>query len=220
MKGLLKSLAVAILAVSVLSATISCSSRQPSRNLKGVYHPVLPGQNLYRIALTYKVPIEALIDANRIQDPGKIQAGQKLFIPGATKRLNVPIVGPRPIALTSLPLAGQITSYFGTPRGRHFHTGIDIAAPRDSPIRVVLPGRVIFSGKIKDYGNTIKVLHDGGLISLYSHNERNLVRVGQWVKQGRQIATVGRSGRANGYHLHFEIRRDGKPVDPLLFLQR
>ncbi len=218
MRRIFIAFAVALLALPVFSAVVSCAPKYAKSSASGVYHTVQPGQNLYRIALTYEVPIEVLIEANRISDPGQIKTGQRIFVPGARARLSVPVIRPRPAAVSSLPLAGQITSYFGSPRGRHYHSGIDISAPRGSPIRAAQTGRVIFSGRLSDYGNTIKIQHDRGLVSLYGHNERNLVRPGQVVKKGQRIATVGRSGRASGYHLHFEVRRNGKPVDPLTVL--
>ena len=80
-------------------------------------------------------------------------------------------------------------------------------------------GKVIFSGSgPAGYGKMIIVKHDSRTITIYAHNDENLVSEGQEVRQGAKIATVGNSGRANGYHCHFEMRIDRKPSDPTKYL--
>jgi murein DD-endopeptidase MepM/ murein hydrolase activator NlpD len=198
---------------------ISCASgRKAGNNNYGVYHVVKPGQNLYRISLTYGVGLQQLARINSISDPAVIEVGQKIFIPGADRVLEVPIVTATVGIIPLLPAAGPITSLFGAYRSGHRHTGIDIGAPKGSPIKAVLAGVVIFSGVLKDYGRTIKIKHENGLVTLYAHNEENRVRKGQRVAQGQVIATVGRSGRASGYHVHFEVRMAGKAIDPMTLL--
>lgn len=212
---------VAVIAVFFLIISISCASgRKSSYRSGGVYHIVKPGQNLYRIALTYGVPLNHVARINRISDPSQIESGQRIFIPGATKTLEVPIMEAAVPAYAMLPAAGTITSLFGDRRSGHHHTGIDIAAPRGSPVKAVLPGRVIFSGVINDYGRTVKISHENGLITLYAHIGKIHVRKGQLVDKGQTIATVGNSGRTNGYHLHFEVRRRNVCIDPLTLLRR
>ena len=79
-------------------------------------------------------------------------------------------------------------------------------------------GRVVFSGRRGDYGLLVILEHDEGFSSWYAHNSRVLVESGQRVREGEVIAKSGRTGRASGTHLHFEIRHRGKPLDPLTFL--
>ncbi len=213
-----KTFLIALFLSALLLSITSCASRHHPAVGDGVYHVVRPGQTLYRIALTYRVPLDRVARVNGIANPHRIRSGQRLFIPGARSVLEVPVIRPNAARLSLLPVAGSITSYFGSVRRGHRHTGIDIAAPRGSPVRAVLAGRVVFSGRLGDYGNTIKVQHSDGLLSLYAHNDSNLVRRGQPVQRGQRIATVGRSGNASGYHLHFEIRRHGTPIDPLSLL--
>ena len=113
---------------------------------------------------------------------------------------------------------GSVTSFFGS-RKRDFHEGIDIRAPRGTTIFSVLEGDVIYSSRrIHGYGNMIVVRHKDGLATVYAHNRKNLVKVGQKVNAGQAIALVGSTGKATGPHLHFEVRRDELPVDPLLYL--
>jgi len=116
------------------------------------------------------------------------------------------------------PVKGPVTSWFGVARGRK-HDGIDIAVPKGTPVRASEAGKVIYSGDgISGYGNLVIIQHPGGFTSVYAHNRRNLVRVDQPVKKGQIVAEVGKTGRADGYHLHFEIRYNAKPVDPMRYL--
>lgn len=101
---------------------------------------------------------------------------------------------------------------------RAFHSGIDYPAPRGTPIHASAGGRVIFSGYRSQYGNTVEIDHGGGLVTRYAHAASLLVKVGQVVMPGEQIAKVGSTGRSTGPHLHFEILRDGRFVDPRIYL--
>ncbi len=98
------------------------------------------------------------------------------------------------------------------------HKGIDIAAPIGTPIYAVEKGAVIFSGRQQGYGNVIMIQHDEETITVYAHNEVNLAREGDSVKQGQPIAKVGNTGRSSGAHLHFEIRLKTKAQNPRHFL--
>ncbi len=116
------------------------------------------------------------------------------------------------------PVDGKLSSRFGSRSGGH-HDGIDIAAKRGVPVRSAADGKVLYSGdEIAGYGNLVIIRHDGGIISVYAHNDSNLVREGAWVKRGDKVARVGNSGSANGTHLHFEVRVAEQPKDPLLYL--
>lgn len=118
------------------------------------------------------------------------------------------------------PVAGTISSYFGK-RGNRPHEGIDIAADRGTPIGSARPGHVIYSGNgIRGYGNLVIVRHADNFTTVYAHLNRIQVRRGQFVRLGQRLGTVGRTGRASGYHLHFEIRNNRVPVNPLLYLRR
>jgi lipoprotein NlpD len=116
------------------------------------------------------------------------------------------------------PLPGVITRDFTQGDG-HRHDGIDIAAAKDTLIQAAADGKVIYSDwGPGGYGRIVILQHDGDVVTVYAHNQRNLVRVGASVRQGDHIATVGKSGRATSYHLHFEVRRKTVPVPPWPFL--
>lgn len=119
-----------------------------------------------------------------------------------------------------LPAAGKVTSRYGLRydpidgRLRH-HNGVDIAVPEGSPVRTAAEGKVVFSGQLPGYGNTVVVEHGDGLTSLYAHNSVNLVKTGDVVDKNSILALSGSSGRSTGPHLHFEVRRNGVVVDPM-----
>jgi murein DD-endopeptidase MepM/ murein hydrolase activator NlpD len=115
------------------------------------------------------------------------------------------------------PTEGPVISSFGQ-RSRGWHAGIDIKGEIGSEIVAAAPGTVVYSGWIRSYGQIVKIQHPNGFITLYAHNERNLVEVGEDVAAGQVIATVGRSGQATGPHVHFEVRRDGRAYNPLHLL--
>lgn len=189
---------------------------------RGVYHVVRPGETLSEIGRSYGVPYRQIAAKNRLRDPDRIFPGQKLLIPGATRkrreeREEVDIPRPGRGSLAWPVTRGVLTSAFG-PRGRSFHDGIDIAAPAGTPVRAVADGRVLYSERLRGYGRLVVLRHGGGFVTLYAHNRENHVRKGEFVRKGDVIATVGDSGRTTGPNLHFEIRYRNVPRDPLEFL--
>ncbi len=116
------------------------------------------------------------------------------------------------------PVDGELRSGFGPKGGKH-HDGIDISATVGTPVRAAADGRVIYSGDaIKGYGNMVILGHEGGIVTVYAHNSKNKVAEGAAVKQGAIIAEVGQTGAATAPHVHFEVRVDERPRDPLLYL--
>lgn len=119
------------------------------------------------------------------------------------------------------PAQGVLTSGFGRRWGR-MHRGIDVAGPIGTPVVAAASGYVISSGwNSGGFGNLIKVRHNDGSVTYYAHNHRLLVRTGDYVEQGQQIAEMGSTGRSTGPHLHFEIRLEGKKaINPMTLLAR
>lgn len=101
---------------------------------------------------------------------------------------------------------------------RMYHAGIDIPAEASTPIHAAHNGEVLFSGWYGGYGKVVIIDHGGGIATLYGHTSSYWVEAGQKVKKGQAIAAVGSTGFSTGPHLHFEVRRDGTPVDPLPWL--
>jgi cytochrome c-type biogenesis protein CcmE len=112
---------------------------------------------------------------------------------------------------------GTYMSGFGVRHGRR-HDGIDLAAKSGTPIKAAADGEVVFSKRMRGYGRLILIKHKDNFFTAYAHNRENLVNKGKKVKQGQVIAKVGRSGRATGNHVHFEVRKGQQAVDPLNFL--
>jgi murein DD-endopeptidase MepM/ murein hydrolase activator NlpD len=111
-------------------------------------------------------------------------------------------------------VTGRVSSGFGM-RGGVTHAGLDIAAPIGTPIRVPLDGVVISSGPASGFGLWVRVQHTDGTITVYGHINRSLVKVGQKVTAGQQIAEVGNRGQSTGPHLHIEVQTPGgKKIDP------
>jgi murein DD-endopeptidase MepM/ murein hydrolase activator NlpD len=198
-------------------------------------HEVQHGETLGAIARQYRVSVTSIVIANRLRGPrARLQVAQLLKIPRprgavALDVRRAPAIEPLPVSLVlgvpdfddppsfQWPIAGRVTSTFGR-RSRSWHRGIDIAAEPGAPIVAAAAGVVIASGVEPRYGQMVKIEHDGGFVTVYAHNERNFVEVGQVVAAGQTIALVGRTGRASAEHVHFEIRHEGRVYNPLYLL--
>lgn len=118
-----------------------------------------------------------------------------------------------------------MTSGFGYRRdpftgGAAMHAGLDFAGPVGAPIHAAAKGRVSFVGQKGAYGNVVEISHGNGLVTRYAHMSRFAARVGQDVAAGAVIGAIGSTGRSTGPHLHFEVRNNGRPMNPRLFLER
>jgi len=205
-------------------ATVVEPEIEPENELPpGVFHRVLPGQTLWRIAHTYDIELERLVTVNSILDPGKISPGDMIWIPGVHDTLDVEIHVPERLAEAGewiWPVRnGSVLSGFGTPRRNHRHGGLDIKGAARQPVLASRAGRVVYAGAgLRGYGKTIILDHKDGMQSLYAHNSALLVRLGERVDQGQMIARVGRTGNATTNHCHFEIRLNDRRVDPMHWL--
>jgi murein DD-endopeptidase MepM/ murein hydrolase activator NlpD len=142
--------------------------------------------------------------------------------PGAGPHLHAPPPSPARTAAPApaLPVDGRISSSFG-PRADPFtgapalHRGVDVAAAEGTPIRAAAGGTVLSAGPRGGYGDAVEVDHGDGTSAIYAHASALLVSEGDRVAPGQEIARVGKSGRATGAHLHFEVRRGEQAVDPV-----
>lgn len=118
------------------------------------------------------------------------------------------------------PVRGRVVSAFGANSGGKANDGIDIAVPAGTPVKAAENGVVIYAGSgLKEFGNTVLLRHDNGLVSVYGHNSELLVSRGDKVRRGQEIAKAGNSGSASQPKLHFEIRKNSNPVNPAEYLE-
>jgi murein DD-endopeptidase MepM/ murein hydrolase activator NlpD len=119
--------------------------------------------------------------------------------------------------------AGWISSYFGS-RSDPFtgysavHKGVDFAGPQGTQVSSVAAGLVTYAGERAGYGQMVEINHGNGLATRYCHNERLLVKQGDMVRKGQEVALMGSTGHSTGPHLHFEVLKNGTQVDPLRFI--
>ena len=201
------------------------------------FHIVQPGETLAAIGSRYNVEYERIALLNGILDEFNLVAGQKLLIPapGSIEAVRDPGSASSRLAQEELikkyqggklkwPVdGGRFVSAFGQ-RGSRHHDGIDIAAPSGTAVFASHDAEVIYSNnKLRGYGNLVVLRSNDGLTTVYAHNSRNRVKVGQKVRRGQRIADIGATGRATGPHSHFEVRMKDKngrfiAVDPVPFL--
>jgi murein DD-endopeptidase MepM/ murein hydrolase activator NlpD len=196
-------------------------------NPPGVWYVVQPGESLADIAGRAGVPVEDVAELNGLRRGETLAAGKLIYVLYGDEAHRVPAVAPLPEAPTTAgadaPLRWpldqpRLTSSFGARDGRP-HDGIDMGAPIGTPIRAAADGRVLYAGDgVRGYGNMVVLEHAGDLLTVYAHSSVLLVRTGDRVAAGQEIARVGQSGRATAPHLHFEVRRGQVPQDPLRFL--
>lgn len=212
------------------------------------YYTVKPGDTLLKIALEHGLSFRDLASWNQLDNPNKIEVGQVLRVIAPTsgdvviKPVPKPVVATAPVdqpasapASTSTPVAkaapiappppeavtdwiwpanGSVISSFDDVKNK----GIDLAGKAGDPVLAVADGRVVYVGAgLRGYGNLIILKHDNVFLTAYAHNRTLLVKEDQSVIKGQKIAEMGDSD-ADRVKLHFEVRRQGKPVDPLKHL--
>lgn len=236
-------LAGAALGVAVLGAAVAV----PADPAGDRVHRVVQGDTLGALARRYGVSVGALVTANGFpNDRVRLRLGQRLVVPGPAASASV-ATGPRaaPVCCPHGPRArgprapvdfvlavpefadalgaflwpadGTVSSPFGRRRSG-WHRGIDIRAEHGDPVVAAAGGVVVGSAVEPRYGRVIKIEHEYGFTTVYAHNDANLVEIGDWVAPGQHIASVGRTGRATNFHVHFEIRREGRVYNPIYML--
>jgi len=208
----------------------------------GAYHQVRSGETLRELAERYRVPLDVLTAQNPHIRSSVLRVDSLLFIPGATEvrarkavavrhrgyrtrggwtdrlkvsRSLVGAFGSR-VGDLSWPASGQMSSPFGV-RGYSFHPGVDICNVVGTPIRAAKGGVVQSAGWMGAYGYAVDIDHGAGVITRYAHCSRVLVSAGESVGVGQEIAKMGSTGRSTGPHLHFEVRLQGRAVNPAGF---
>jgi murein DD-endopeptidase MepM/ murein hydrolase activator NlpD len=175
--------------------------------------PVLPRQDLSLGDLTQQLDLLA----RQLDDRGdRLGILESLFTFDRAKAQLVPTMLPVEAGWHSSNYGWRIDPFTGQ---RAFHEGIDFMAEQGTPIHAAAAGVVAYSGFHPQYGNMVEIDHGNGLITRYAHASKRLVNMGDVVLRGAKIAEVGKTGRATGTHLHFEVRRRGAPQNPTRFLR-
>lgn len=223
----------------LLILTTGCFARRsvPTSEQERLY-TVAKGDTLERIATRAGLSADELSEYNQIRNPNALKIGQIVKIPAvgpldqaSLMRAALKDTGARKISIShvrgyigalAFPVHGSLyTSPFGW-RGKRFHEGTDFGAPEGTPIYAAHDGTVVLESRSHGHYGGIVVIQGEKLLTVYGHNSRNRVSVGDSVSKGEHIADVGETGRATGPHLHFETRvvdTSGKyaAVDPYLF---
>jgi murein DD-endopeptidase MepM/ murein hydrolase activator NlpD len=197
----------------------------------GIYHSVQKKESLWKICKAYGVSLQEVAELNNIKNTSQIKAGDKIFIPGASKALSLSPAEsaadktpPEKIiskpGLFIWPVRGKVIQEYGIYGGIK-HDGINIKAPAGTPVKAAKEGTVVFSGALDGYGNTIIIEHKENYATVYANNKTNQVKKGQTVSKGQQIAEVGGPPEPNSpTYLHFQIRCDNKPRNPFFYLPK
>ncbi|MFH1355081.1 MAG: LysM peptidoglycan-binding domain-containing M23 family metallopeptidase [Candidatus Omnitrophota bacterium] len=204
---------LALFCILVLSGCVSAQyvkTVPPEPGIPGIYHRLEKGETLWRISKIYDIDLDRLVRINRIQDVSKIEAGSMIFVPGrseeehrSTKELPSGFIWP---------LKGKIISSFGESDKRMVNKGINIKTFSKNHVLASRSGKVaFFNNDFNVYGKTIIIDHQDGLMSVYARNSKVFVKAGDFVQQGSTIAEVDNS-------LHFEIRENSIPKNPLFYL--
>lgn len=211
----------------LLSSLAACSSLnyKARTDHDSRVHVVKRGETLYSIAWRYGVDDDALARWNHLSDPNVIYVGQRLRLtpPGGT---TVAARGGRSavrrasksaeIPAWQWPTRGTVVTRFGS--SADIASGIGIGGHVGQPIDAAAAGKVVYAGSgLIGYGHLVIIKHNDTYLSAYGHNKRLLVHRGEHVERGQEIALMGR-GPNHEPRLHFEIRRNGKPIDPLKYL--
>ena len=211
---------------------------------QGDEYIVQPGDTLYSIAWVFDKDFREIATANNLGDDDTIHPGQHLVMRGhvplhSTKKVAMSVAKPvivkkapashtikKSIKKTTVrthfsghwqwPTKGKVVQGFSTRRTGN--RGINISGRFGQSVKAAAAGKVVYSGSgLRGYGRLIIVKHNSTYLSAYAHNNRLLVKEGQYVRKGQQIATMGRDAKGNAI-LHFEVRKNGKPVNPKRYL--
>lgn len=202
---------------------------------KGIYE-VKKNETLYSIAWRYGLDYRTLAKRNHIKPPYRVQTGEQIYLrgkapltrpitvsttikPKVIKPLEIaPVIEKEPVAAVkrwNWPAHGSVVSRFSA-----MNKGINISGRLNDPIYATAAGKVVYSGNgLRGYGNLIIIKHNSSFLTAYAYNKTVYVKTGDWVSSGQKIAEMGNSESKRAM-LHFEIRRNGRPVNPLSYLNR
>ncbi|HOD14837.1 MAG TPA: M23 family metallopeptidase [Spirochaetota bacterium] len=187
-------------------------------NKDGILLKMQKGGELVSIARRYKVSLKKIIDENSIKNPDFVASNTVLFIPDA-KPLNIfsGFIWPAGTRFVTCGYGWRRNPW--DTRYSEFHPGLDIRS-NFQMVKASKYGKVTYTGWLGGYGKAVVIAHPDGYKTLYAHLSRIMVRSGQYVKQGQYIASSGNTGRSTGAHLHFEILRGGRSMNPYIFFRK
>ncbi len=188
----------------------------PRMERSGVYHKVKKGETLWRIAKTYDVDVRDIVNYNSIPDIAQIEKDQLIFIPGVYSVREVLLDTNDEKKDFIWPVKGKVIKYFNDPIGPYLNKGIDIEVEEGTVVKAARTGRVVFVDDLMGYGNTIILDHQDGFYTIYAHNAKPLVKLGDLVLKNKDISFAGK--RNNVAFLHFEIRKKSKEKNPFYYL--
>lgn len=166
--------------------------------------------------------VAAVAAAPAAADPAPVVAAAPKSSVSAATANDVATAAPEASGISQFrwPVQGRVVKRFGEKAGSRRNDGVDIAVPAGTPVKAAENGVVIYAGDgLKEFGNTVLVKHDNGLVTVYGHADQLKVKRGATVRRGQEIATAGTSGDTDAPKVHFEVRKDSAPVDPMTFLQ-
>ena len=192
--------------IVIVFVLVACATKGRVIRRDFYYYRVKKGDTLSGIAKRFGVPTYSIVKINGIKNPNLIKVGQVLKIPARVR-----------IRRFSWPVRGKVVRGFGLKDGVR-NTGIDIKVKPGTPVRASSSGRVVFAGRVGEYGNVVIIDHGKGYKTVYGYLEKMLVRKGQFVKRGQVIGYSGYDLSTMEAVLHFEVRIWGRPRDPITFL--
>ena len=225
----------------VAGDTLHGISRKTGANVEAIKQANGLSNGLIRIGQTLKIPaggtVPAQAPASQVAAAPKtdqtttaaVNRPDNVYTPprqaeSAIRQAAADASAPAPnasgISKMRWPVRGRVLSGFGGGSGGKANDGIDIAVPAGTPIKAAENGVVIYAGDgLKEFGNTVLVRHENGLVTVYGHAKELKVQRGQKVRRGEDIALAGMSGSADTPKLHFEVRKDSSPVNPVTYLE-
>jgi murein DD-endopeptidase MepM/ murein hydrolase activator NlpD len=181
------------------------------------------GDTLSAIARRFGTTTQTLARLNGISNPNRVEVGQKIILPGsyAAPSYSSKTYAPTKVKPVNIrfqwPASGSMIRGYDARNGSK---GIDIAGKKGDPVYAAGDGKVVYAGSgLRGYGNLIIIKHDEVYLTAYAHNDKILVREGEMVRKGQRIAEMG-STDTDQVKLHFEVRQNGQPVNPLLYLPK
>lgn len=221
MPSVRNSLTVKVIIPILFTVLIGASCTRISKAPQRAEYIVKKGDTIESIGREHNTSPRMIQQINEIYDPDDLSPGMRILLPKPPLfKKTKPVTPPTKSAVkTSLvwPSQGTISSGFGVRHGR-MHEGLDITKDKGREVKAAGNGVIAFAGVKNGYGKTVIINHGQGVTTLYAHSAKLYVKKGMKIKKGVTISKMGTSGRSSGIHLHFEVRKNNKPQNPLRYL--